>query len=601
MKYIIRAVKDCLYYLKKYYALYTLEKILLVAEQFLNVLFIGNVLQKIADQSYDHIVESIVLFLATIGGIKILLFCLRPIIAGQETLATRFIFSRHYEKVSRLPFQEADNHETQLKVEKLSQIQVNSSASLYSIFEKVRRGIGAMVSVASAIFFALPIFSSSDSRSSHFLLTPWAYSVLLIVLGGSIAFHFLLLKGMSHMLNDNSDEVRKRNSIYFYETGLLRSGAHVTKEARLYQQVKNIRKRGKETTNYFYSVSKRFYYMDNASEFIAQSMSTIANGYTYMLIAVRVINGLLPIGQVLQVANAIRVLFDGVAEITQAAFISEVHYLKEYYEFLDKEEEVVAGSLPVEKRLDNDYLLSTQHLSFAYTKEEKPVLQDITANFEVGKKYAIVGENGSGKSTFIKVLMRLYEPTSGAVLLNDIDTRKYDRSEYYSLFSVVFQDFKLLDFTVGQNVSVQTLYDAHKIDTIFKQLGLSNWAKKLKNGYDTYLGTGYSQEGIHASGGQMQKIAMARAIYKDAPIMILDEPTAALDPVAEFEIYQQFADIAQDKTAFYISHRLSSCRFCDEILVFDKGRIVQRGAHQELVNTEGKYKQLWDAQAQYYQ
>src|SRR5699024_5672693 len=217
------------------------------------------------------------------------------------------------------------------------------------------------------------------------------------------------------------------------------------------------------------------------------------------------------------------------------------------------------------------------------------------------KKYAIVGENGSGKTTFIKLLMRLYDPTSGEITLNKIDSQKYKLTEYFQLFSVVFQDFRLLGLTLGQNIAVSQDYDADLAMTTLDEVGLADFSKTLPKELDTHLGKEFDNRGVQLSGGQAQKVGMSRALYKDAPIMILDEPTAALDPVAEFEIYQKFDQIVEDKTAFYISHRLSSCRFCDEILVFDNGEIVQKGSHEELVKQPGKYYDLWHAQAQYYQ
>ena len=164
----------------------------------------------------------------------------------------------------------------------------------------------------------------------------------------------------------------------------------------------------------------------------------------------------------------------------------------------------------------------------------------------------------------------------------------------------LFQDFSLLGLPLGANLSVAPEYEEGLAMQYLKEVGLEDLLEKLPNGLETHLGTDFDNSGVSVSGGQAQKIAMARALYKDAPIMILDEPTAALDPISEFEVYQKFNQITQNKTAFFISHRLSSCRFCDEILVFDQGSIIQRGPHDELVNQEGKYQELWTAQAQYY-
>ena len=222
--------------------------------------------------------------------------------------------------------------------------------------------------------------------------------------------------------------------------------------------------------------------------------------------------------------------------------------------------------------------------------------------FEIGKRLAVVGMNGSGKTTFIKLLCRLYDPTEGEILLNGIDIRKYNYREYMDIFSVVFQDFKLLSLKLGENVAGKVDYDKKAVVDCLEKAGFSDRLARMKNGTDTYLYKDYdSENGVDVSGGEAQKIAIARALYKDAPFIILDEPTAALDPIAEAEIYGKFDEIAGDKTAIYISHRLSSCKFCDEIAVFHEGSVIQQGSHGDLLLDEtGKYYELWNAQAQYY-
>lgn len=256
--------------------------------------------------------------------------------------------------------------------------------------------------------------------------------------------------------------------------------------------------------------------------------------------------------------------------------------------------------MPIEKRLDNEYELEFRNVSFHYPNSKENILKHITAKIKVGGKMAIVGRNGSGKSTFIKLLCRLYDPTEGEILLNNIDIRKYDYDEYRRIFSVVFQDFKLLSFSIAGNVAADTSYDKEKVWLCLKKTGLSERVKEMPKGIETVI---YKQEeeGVEISGGEEQKLAIARALYKDAAIMILDEPTAALDPISELEIYEQFNEIVQEKTAIYISHRMSSCRFCENILVFDDGNIIQHGSHEELLKQEkGLYAKLWNAQAQYY-
>ena len=202
----------------------------------------------------------------------------------------------------------------------------------------------------------------------------------------------------------------------------------------------------------------------------------------------------------------------------------------------------------------------------------------------------------------IKLLCGFYKPQEGYITLNEIKIQDYDRDAYLDLFSVVFQDFKIFAFPIGENVAASVEYDERKVWQALKTAGLDNKTRSLSNQLNHYIYKNVDMDGTDISGGEEQKLAIARAFYKDAPFIIFDEPTAALDPVAEAEIYTKFKQIVGDKAAVFISHRLSSCRFCERIFVFDKGKIVQKGTHDELLqNNNGKYFELWNAQAQYYQ
>jgi len=249
----------------------------------------------------------------------------------------------------------------------------------------------------------------------------------------------------------------------------------------------------------------------------------------------------------------------------------------------------------------NNYEIEFKNVSFKYPGSEKYALKNLSMKLNIGQRLAVVGMNGSGKTTMIKLLCRLYDPTEGEITLNGINIMEYDYDQYLAIFGVVFQDFELLPFTLGQNVAASVEFDETSVLKNLELAGFNNKLEKMPNGLNTYLYKNFEEEGIEVSGGEAQKIALARAMYKNAPFIILDEPTAALDPIAEYEIYSTFNEIVGDKTAVYISHRLSSCKFCDDIVVFHEGELVQRGNHDTLVESQkGKYRELWDAQAQYY-
>lgn len=274
-------------------------------------------------------------------------------------------------------------------------------------------------------------------------------------------------------------------------------------------------------------------------------------------------------------------------------------------ELLSLSNEMYRGSLPMEKRSDGQYTIEFCNVSFRYPGSENYALRNFSLKLNVGEKLAIVGRNGSGKTTMIKLLCRLYDPDEGVILVNGVDIRKFRREEYVKLFSVVFQDFRLFSLMLAENVASSAEYEADRVERCLTDVGFGDRLEKLKRegeGIRSYLYKDYVDSGVEISGGEAQKIAIARAIYREAPFVLLDEPTAALDPLAEAEIYSNFDKIAGEKTAVYISHRLSSCRFCKKIAVFDKGCLVQLGSHEELLSEEdGTYAKLWNAQARYYQ
>ncbi len=332
-------------------------------------------------------------------------------------------------------------------------------------------------------------------------------------------------------------------------------------------------------------------------------LSYIFTGMVYVYTCLKAWAGAFGVGSVTQYVGAVTALSNNIQMLVSTAghMQSNTAFLKTTYEFLDIPNAMYQGSLTTEKRSDRQYEVEFRDVSFKYPGAENWALRHVNMKFRVGKRLAIVGENGSGKTTFIKLLCRLYDPQEGQILLNGIDIRKYNYRDYMDIFSVVFQDFQLISQSLGSNVAGGLVYDRARAEQCLKDAGFGDRLAEMPEGLDTYLYRDFGREGVNVSGGEAQKIAIARALYKDAPFIILDEPTAALDPIAEAEIYEKFDAIAGDKTAIYISHRLSSCKFCDEIVVFDGGRVIQQGTHAALAADEsGKYHALWNAQAQYY-
>lgn len=332
-------------------------------------------------------------------------------------------------------------------------------------------------------------------------------------------------------------------------------------------------------------------------------MTTLITGFVYVFTCLKAWGGAFDVGSITQYVGAATAMVTNIFALTSLLGIPETNtdYLDKTFAFLDIPNAMYQGSLTTEKRADRKYEVEFKDVSFRYPGSDLWALRHVNMKFKIGKRLAIVGENGSGKTTFIKLLCRLYDPQEGQILLNGIDIRKYKYDDYMDIFSVVFQDFQLICQPLGANVAGSMHYDPERVRRALVDAGFGDRLARLDKGLDTMLYRDLSEDGVEVSGGEAQKIAIARALYKDAPFLILDEPTAALDPMAEAEIYGKLDEITGDKTAIYISHRLSSCKFCDEIAVFHRGAVVQQGSHEALVaDTRGKYYELWSAQAQYY-
>lgn len=248
------------------------------------------------------------------------------------------------------------------------------------------------------------------------------------------------------------------------------------------------------------------------------------------------------------------------------------------------------------------YELRLENVSFRYPGTEKDIIKQMNLTIRPGERLAVVGLNGAGKTTMVMLLCGFYDPTEGRVLLNGQDIREFDRSAYYRLFSAVFQGFSILDTTIAECVA-QTAenIDREKVERCLAQAGLTQAIAQFPQGINTHFGRDVYLDGVQLSGGQTQRLMLARALYKDGPILILDEPTAALDPIAENDIYQKYSDMTAGKTSVFISHRLASTRFCDRILFIADGGIAEEGTHQELLAKGGAYAQLFAVQSRYYQ
>lgn len=518
----------------------------------------------------------------------------------------RMLYARYHalteEKMLSMDFARINSPECEM-LKKRIQDDLNWSAGIYSVFGSVDSVIRSVLNLAGAAAVGFPAARLMFVSGQPAIWAVLAAAVVISVVTTRLAAGYMA--GYNRELNAFSLDMEKGVPFLGWQ--------FANGEKFSYQNGKDVRIYGS------HSLMKR-YALDNSmlperkeglrrlnvwlgkGRFCQVVSEQLLEGAAYIIVGMLALAGKVSIGNVLRYAGCIRNLAGELDSLTKALpeLFLNVRKHMSTMELLELENEMYQGSLPVEKRSDGQYRIEFRNVSFRYPGSEEYALRNFSMKLNAGEKLAIVGRNGSGKTTMIKLLCRLYDPEEGEILLNGVDIRKFRQEEYLKMFSVVFQDFQLFSLPLGENVAAGCRYDPAKVEKCLKEAGFGERLSRMPGGTETWLYKDY-EDGVEVSGGEAQKIAIARAICKDAPFVLLDEPTAALDPVSEYEIYAGFDRIAGNKTAVYISHRLSSCRFCEKIAVFHQGRLVQWGSHEELLkDPKGRYRELWDAQAQYY-
>ena len=465
------------------------------------------------------------------------------------------------------------------------------------VYDMLKQGISVIISIC----IAAPMFKAAHAEGNSFLGSAWS-SVFILVLLGMLAYVGCKINvgGTRKAMQKYFDSSAAYNKKMYYLD--LLSGVEPQKDIRVmnFENVVN-----HDVGNLFGMIHEnekqqnKIYVSRNIFRSIIFGLSSL---FIYLFAGLRAYAGAITIGNVVTFASSMEHFIVSINNLAMEVghMKSAALYAEDYREFIELGKRKYDGTIPVEKRRDNRFSVEFVNVSFKYPGSDTYALKNINLKFVIGERMAIVGKNGSGKTTFVKLLCRLYDVTEGCIKVNGIDIRKYDYKDYCNLFSVVFQDFQIFAFPVGENVAAGSKVDEALVIDAMKKAGLGERLKQLESGLNTCIGKDYDEAGVAFSGGEKQKLAIARAVYKDASFVIMDEPTAALDPEAEAEVFEGFDKMVGKKTAIYISHRLASCRFCEDILVFDDGKVVQHGSHDELEKQEGLYRQLWNAQAQYY-
>ena len=392
--------------------------------------------------------------------------------------------------------------------------------------------------------------------------------------------------------------LNRRFGYYFYQVADFNFG----KDIRLYNSADMFSARGQEENEKMYGAWRQQALDTMKNNQYVNVVNTFRDSISYFYLGVLALLKRITVGDFTMYVGAASAFYwamyrivNGVQEVTK-----HCSYMAEYLLFMEYPAVMPKGSEAV---IDKPHTIEFKDVSFKYPRTENYVLRHVNLKLLPGEHLSVVGLNGAGKTTLIKLLCRLYDVTEGEILLDGRNIKEYSDEEYRKLFAPVFQDFKLFAFTLKENVALDKSREADE-ESIRRALELSGVyedAVKLEQGMDTIIYKSFDEKGTDLSGGQRQKVAISRALFKDAPVVILDEPTAALDPVAEYEIYKKFHELVGGKTAIYISHRLSSCKFCDKIAVFADDHIKEYGTHNELIEKKnGIYAEMFAAQAQYY-
>lgn len=568
------------------------------AVAYVNSILYAKIIDKLMLKNYNGAISLVFIMVLSIWLINMVYQACNQVFRQYADPSRDETRKRTARKTFKMEYEEFEKEDTLLAFRRIHNGEISSGSvsdqlhNIYYFFEQLIK-----IAFALAFLIILVVQAALGSRGNIqeiVLMT----AILIALFGLSFWVNFVI----SQKINERNvmiNRINEKSNAEGMYMGTVLANESNAKDFRLYGlqdywlgKSKN-GKIGRSFTEYGIFVGRN----RAKFSFVVQLLA----GYIYIYVSVMAMSGSISTGDVLMYAGAIITMMTGVQEAISEynAIAYNNEYLKLYEEFIKRPNMHYDGTLPIEKRDDKRYELSFYNVSFKYPGSDKYILKDINMTFNIGEKLALVGLNGAGKTTLIKLLLRLYEPTEGEIRLNGIDIGKYDYDEYVQIFSVVFQDFGIFDFPLDENIAASEDVDSARVKKVIDQVGLTELVNSLPDKERTLL---YHEngDGVALSGGEAQKLAIARALYKDAPFVILDEPTAALDPIAEAEIYENFDTIVGDKTAIYISHRMSSCKFCDRIVVINNGRIEEEGSHDSLMDKNGLYAKMYNTQANYY-
>ena len=602
MKTVIKIYKEIHSLEKKVLPSVTVQSIVSSLKPFINILFTAKIINLLSDGK-DF--KTVMLYITIAVSINFILFFLDSFLDEYSQNLRNLLLNKENKKVAsklfRTEYQKLENSEYKELIHKHEEAEKSRWSRFPYFVWTTYRFLNGLFTLIISVIIIFPLLKVGFTKTGDTFFEKPIFLITIISAILAMAVIILLVA-----VNINKSYLKANESYaeldrIFYSFLDIFGDYRTGKEIRIYKEQNLIDSiaTSKILTDGEKTLRKISMHTAKASSFVAILGAVVGFG-VYLFIGIKGLLGLFSIGSLVLYCGSFMQIINGIMMMANTfGKLQEIIPLaKRYFEILDTKDEMTYGDKVLD--LSGGFEIEFKNVSFKYPGAENYALQNVNLKIKNGEHLAVVGRNGSGKTTFIKLMCRLYDVTDGKILLNGANIKEYTKDSIINLYSVVFQDFKIFSVSLKDNICANSDFESDRFYACLENANIKDRAERLPNKENTYLYKDLDENGVEISGGEAQKLALARALYKDAPIVILDEPTAALDPIAENEIYSHFNSFVENKTTIYISHRLSSCQFCDNIVVFDNAKIVECGSHQTLINNNGEYTDLWNAQVKYY-
>lgn len=569
---------------------------------FINIWFTSKIIDLL---DIGTSMSDLAVYIGLAVGINAVLFFINYFLGDMYFMFRSLMYNKELQNISaklfKAEYQKLENSDFKELIHKHSEAQDRVFSSFVQFSWMMRDFISGAVTLIISVIIIIPLLKIGFTKTGD---TYFERPVFLLTIFGSIVIMAVIILIVATQMNKAwfkaGDEYSRLDRIFYYFLNMF-SDYNTGKEIRLYKEQNLIEHTAtdKLLTDGEKLLKKASLHTAKSSSFVAILGALVGFGI-YLFIGVKGLYGLFGIGSLVLYCGSFMQIINGIMKmaVTFGKTAEMVPLVNYYFDIVNTKDDMTYGAKELD--LSDKFEIEFKNVSFKYPNTESYALKNINIKINNGEHLAVVGRNGSGKTTFIKLMCRLYDVTDGEILINGINIKEYSKESIINLYSVVFQDFQMFSIPLKDNVCACEEYDRDRLYNCLDNSNVLDRVKQMPNKEKTYLYKDIDETGVEISGGEAQKLALARALYKDSPVVILDEPTAALDPVAENEIYNRFNSFVENKTAIYISHRLSSCAFCDKIAVFDNAELVETGMHNDLVSANGRYAELWNAQASYY-